>query len=262
MANRWTGYIKKQKPCSNPECTTLVWKGKYCGKCYLRLHRHGDVNKVLSKRKLQYNEKFVATQTKESCWFIGWMASDGYIDEKNNRIRLEICDKEILEIISKLIEYNGTIKETKMRECHKKQPYRLQLGAKELVEDFVKIGIHQNKSKTLEMPTINPEFFYHFLRGVIEGDGSIVRIKDRTDRLFVFLNSASLKFLEQIANMVDLPHKIRELKPGVYRLVYWDNKAKELCERLYKDSEGIRLTRKYLKYKNEDEKILENVECH
>ncbi len=242
---RWDGYVRKQKACSNTSCTNLVWKGTYCSKCKKRLRVHGDINKVLSKRKLEYNENFIEHQTKEACWFIGWITSDGYINEIHPAVSLEICDREPLEIIAKLMNYNGQIKEYRMRKNQKKQSYLLFFNDKKLVDDFVKIGIRQNKSKSIQMPIINPEFFYHFLRGVIEGDGSIV---SSDNRQFVFLNSSSKIFLEQIALVVNLPFKIREMKTGVYRLVYWDKHANELCIRIYKDSDNLRLERKYKKW--------------
>jgi hypothetical protein len=150
-----------------------------------------------------------------------------------------------LDIIKEKINYEGEVKQPKLRISSKKQSYLLQFCNKKMTSDFVSIGIKQNKSKTIEIPKINDKFFYHFLRGVIEGDGSIIRDEKR---LFVFLNSASKIFLEQIANKINLTYKIREMKSGLYRLVYWNPHSEELCRRIYEDSEGIRLTRKYNKY--------------
>lgn len=252
---RWDNYVKTQKPCSNETCDSLVWKGKYCAKCRTRKSRHGNVNTILTKRQLEYNENFLKENSPQSTYFIGWVATDGYIDQTNNRVTLNICDKEILDNFKTILGYSGEIKVSNKRKEHHKQAYRLTLSNKELVKDFVNLGIKQRKSRTIELPKINDVNFYHFLRGAIEGDGSIIVSKsEKSPRLFVFLNSGSLKFLEQIKERVNLGNnKILTLTyktahEPIYRLVWSGKYAEELCERLYKDSDNLRLDRKYQKY--------------
>lgn len=249
--NRWDGYIKTQKPCSNSNCKNLVWCGKYCPKCRKRLKVHGDINTKLSRRQLEYNENIVQDNSPASHYFIGWITSDGYIDEKYGGITLEICDKEILDRFKEILGYSGQIKVSNKRQKHHKQAYRLNLKSRKLTQDFVNIGIKQKKSKTIGMPKIDQKYYYHFLRGLIEGDGSI--ILDKRQRLFVFFNSASKKLIDSISNLTDIkPTSIITLKnegyDNAYRLVWTDKKALELCEFLYKDSENLRLERKYQKY--------------
>lgn len=261
VKGRWDNHTKIQKPCLNEKCETLVWKGKYCAKCRARKNRTGDINGFIGNRKLKYNENILKENSSESNYFLGWIATDGYIDEKNNRVRIELCDIEPLEIIKRIIGYSGDIKLSTMRKTSKKQPYRLSISNKELVKDFVNLGIKQKKSRTIELPKIDDQNFYHFLRGVIEGDGSVVfnkyldkRRNKITNKLFVFLNSGSLKFLEQIKERVNLGNnKILTLTyktahEPIYRLVWSGKYAEQLCSLLYKDSENLRLERKYQKY--------------
>jgi hypothetical protein len=44
-----------------------------------------------------------------------------------------------------------------------------------LVKDLMEIGLTPRKSLTIQLPTIPDEYFYHFTRGYIEGDGWITR---------------------------------------------------------------------------------------
>lgn len=247
---RWDGYVKTQKPCSNEKCDNLVWKGKYCTKCYSRIRSSGDPNITRRVRHYKYNENFITEQTKETYWFLGWMASDGHVNKNLLNFSLEICDKEIVDKCKDLIGYTGEVKLRKAKKEKFKDSYRLLITNKKMTKDLVDFGITPAKSKTIQLPKIDDEdLFYHFLRGVIEGDGSLVTSQEYIKkRLFIFLNSASKEFLEKIAERIGLKYKIREKKKGVWRLIYWDNKAIELCERLYKDSDGIRLQRKYDKY--------------
>lgn len=258
--NRWTGYVKKQKPCTNVNCSNLVWKGKYCSKCRQRKSRHGDVNIKLSRRKLEYDENIIQKNSPESHYFIGWIASDGYIDQKNNRVKLEICDKDVLDNFKRILNYSGEIKKSIKRKAHHKQAYRLNITNVKMTNDFVDIGIKQAKSKTIEMPKINKEHYYHFLRGLIEGDGSVICSKHYNkrknkcrNRFFIFFNSASKKLVDSITELTEIkPTSTIILKnegyDDAYRLVWTEEKALALCELIYKDSENLRLDRKYQKY--------------
>jgi hypothetical protein len=113
-----------------------------------------------------------------------------------------------------------------------------------MCQDFVDFGIRQRKSLTVKMPKIDDKYFYHFLRGVIEGDGSIIYHKNR---LIVTINSGSLEFLQAINNIVGINSSIFKTN-AIYRIAYTGKYAKTLCELIYKDSEGLRLKRKYDKY--------------
>ena len=262
IRGRWTGYVKSQKPCSNPNCQVLVWKNKYCGKCQSRIARHGNFDTVLSRKTLEYDDNFLERNNEESHYFIGWIASDGYILEKPTKcVVLSITDKEILENFKERMGYSGEIKTYAKEKPHHKQQYKFTIGSKKMVQDFVNIGIRQKKSKTIEMPKINDKYFYHFLRGLIDGDGSIVISEYYTNkaktnkgtRIFVFLNSASKKLLDSISERCDIkPTNMITLRnegyDDCYRLTWTGQKALALCDLLYKDSENLRLTRKYNKY--------------
>lgn len=215
----------------------------------------------MGKRLLKYNENILKENSPQSTYFMGWVTTDGYIDQINNRVTLNICDKEVLDNFKTILGYSGEIKISNKRKAHHKQAYRLTLTNKELVKDFVNLGIRQKKSRTIELPEIDNQNFYHFLRGVIEGDGSVVvskyldkRRNQITNKLFVYLNSGSLKFLEQIKERVNLGNnKILTLTyktahEPIYRLVWSGKYAEQLCSLLYENSENLRLDRKYQKY--------------
>lgn len=238
------------RPCDNLECDQTVLNTRICKRCSSRKLRHGNFNFIPRPRKHFFNQDLLKTETKETSWFLGWCASDGYVSEKKKYVKVEICDKEILENFARIFDYKEEIKVLKPRagRNNRKQSYQLQLCSKILTEDIVRLGIKQKKSKTIEMPIISDEFFNHFLRGLIEGDGSIWYQKRCLKSLYICLNSASLLFLEQLSDRINLKSNIRRMKPGLYRLNYCGESARELASRIYQDSEGIRLERKYQKY--------------
>lgn len=71
---------------------------------------------------------------------------------------------------------------------------------------LTKIGLHPRKSLTLGEMRVDDKHFPDFLRGHLDGDGSIIYYKDRYnvhlspsyvyDRLFVYFRSASRKHIE------------------------------------------------------------------
>lgn len=250
---RWTNHVKTLRPCGNDKCDRQIYHRKYCDKCRARLKNHGDVNAPSNFRTYFFNEDFISNQTKESCWFIGWICSDGNIPTVNGilkgAVRMEICDKEILERIAELIGYKGPITESPLRNGfggfqQKKPKFSINLCSVKMANDFIKIGVTPNKSKTIQLPKIQENLFYHFLRGEFEGDGCCYTEKGSITLSFY---SASRIFLEQIAEKVGLKHHIAT-GTRAFALRYCSKDARELCERMYKDSDGIRLERKYKKY--------------
>jgi len=123
-------------------------------------------------RKYPLNEAFFSTWSKEMAYVLGWVVSDGYVGT-NHRKRLEwqLADREPLELFQHLLETTKPI-ET----CHKKHGiyFRLRICSRQVVSDLLALGIGPCKSNTLEMPPVPDKYFYHFLRGVLDGDGCIM----------------------------------------------------------------------------------------
>lgn len=60
-----------------------------------------------------------------------------------------------------------------MNRGKKNEAYRLQIGSKSLYDFLLSIGLTANKPLTLGALDIPQQYFSHFLRGVIDGDGNI-----------------------------------------------------------------------------------------
>lgn len=82
--------------------------------------------------------------------------------------------------------------------------YQLNLNGQILVDWFIKWGCVPNKSLTLSLTKPIPdEYFYDFLRGVIDGDGSILIINDKSQgrnytKPTIMIYSASKPFIKYI----------------------------------------------------------------
>ena len=180
----------------------------------------------------------------DKAYWLGVMYSDGYISKANkytNYIGISIAekDKEWLEKFKLFLNYNGNIKHYKVGEAGYKpnSPYvRLQIGNNKIVSDLEKLGVVEHKSKKIDkLPNI--DFLDDFIRGYIDGDGSLLK------RLPTFQISGNKNFLLSIANYFQLPYNLYTDK-SIFSLKYNATPSRYLEKRLYKDANYF-LQRKY-----------------
>lgn len=245
---------KKTIPNKCKYCNFNIWKAKVCGKCRRRLKLYGryDFCKPYY-RKHFYNENLFDSFSKESVWVLGWLATDGYVSEKKNAITWSLTDKEAVKKIADVFKYTGEIKVSYTKDSYNRKGskplYRLSLNSKKLVNRCIELNIRQNKSLTLRMPNIPDVYFYDFLRGVIEGDGSIVttRGKDGYWRLSIHMCSGSKEFLQNLSEKMFCNPIIYKGKT-TYRFSVTGKKAVKICELMYQDCDKNFLSRKKEKY--------------
>ncbi len=267
--SRWDNHEQVIRKCSNPTCDSLIPKGTYCGKCRQRKYRHGDVNIIKktgnreiwklaknagAKHKYKFDSSILNTWTPELAWLLGWTITDGCVQNKKRWVvAWMLKDLEPLEIIQKLFKTDKPIEftyKTDKKTGKKKLYYRLRLCGKKIVQKFIELGIEPNKTFTTTVPSMPNELMWHFLRGVMEGDGHICsRSVYREDyiRLTAGINCGHSKFLEEINAIIKLG-KVRQIKENQFVLEMDCSKGVEFLTKCYEDSENTRLNRKYLKW--------------
>src|SRR5690606_32070216 len=119
--------------------------------------------------------------TPDKAYWLGFFAADGYITSNNLKMGflLNRGDKKHLEKLQKALESNyplsvrtfyasilgGDIKQYSNVSLH--------INSKKLVNDIIYLGFTSNKTKDLKYPKINMALDRHFIRGYLDGDGSI-----------------------------------------------------------------------------------------
>lgn len=243
VKNRWTDYVKIQKPCSNTECKNLVWKGKYCPKCAKRLRVHGDINLVKPFRKYIFNEKYFDNWSNGSAWILGWAATDGCLTK--DMLSLDFClkDKEPLDLFAKLLNTTLVPAQDNLNRWY------IRFHSKYMCSKLIELGIVPNKTFVLRMPEVPEQYLSHYIRGVVEGDGSISK-----DYLRIDINSASFGYIKDLEKAIPfkgcLITQTKNRKNPLYRLVYSGLEAMKMGLWIYKDSDNIRLDRKYMRILN------------
>ena len=142
------------------------------------------------------NNNYFSTQNANMAYIMGFLAADGNISEKGNRIQsqLSIKDKEQLEMIQNEIggcevyEYLSNGYKSCGWHCYSAQ----------IKKDLAEYGLIPHKTGTLKMPTkLNKQYWKDFIRGYFDGDGSIY--KDGNG-FRISITSANKEILEDINN--------------------------------------------------------------
>ena len=187
---------------------------------------------------------FEKIDTPDKAYWLGVMYSDGYISKANsytNYFGLSVSskDKDWLLKFKHFLDYNGKIHDYKTGPTSYKpgSPYsRLQIGNNHIVECLEKLGVVEHKTKIIDkIPNIN--FKDDFIRGYIDGDGSLLK---EYPRLVICGNK---NFLIDIAKYFGVKYKIYSDK-SIFGLHYNKQESEYLEKRLYKNASTF-LDRKY-----------------
>jgi transposase len=129
------------------------------------------------RAKYTSNESyFDIIDTQEKAYILGWWYSDGNNMKGNSGIRIQISDKEIVEWIKEKLEYTGPLSATPRKNLKHKILHGLTINSKRLSLALNKLGCPPAKTFLLNFPTpdiVPPNLLKHFVRGYIDGDGSI-----------------------------------------------------------------------------------------
>lgn len=215
-------------------------------------------NKVNSRKYNINHNYFNEIDTEEKAYWLGFIYADGYILINNGQkyfgISLSSKDVELLYKLNKCLESSYEIKTYKSNGYGNGNEYcRLLITSNKIVDDLMKHGVLENKTNILKPPNIKYELIRHFIRGYIDGDGSIYKTSNGfnitilgTERI---LNYIIDYFMEN--NLVKKRAKICERRKGqiVKYFKYGGNQQVEkILNHIYNGS-NIHLERKFNVYK-------------
>ena len=163
-------------------------------------------------------------------------------------------DKEILENVRTILNLNVKlgVKRTGRGTC----AYRIQFKRVLLHKWFRSIGLTPNKSKTIGALNVPDEYFFDFLRGVWDGDGSMYAFWDKRWKssymFYITFVSASPPFLVWIGETVERLSGITgRITPSTrsFQLRYAKGGGKKLFEYMFHADQNTmpHLSRKFAK---------------
>ena len=134
---------------------------------------------------------------------------------------------------------------------------RIQFSNIRLYQWLLKIGLTPNKSKTIGKLKIPNKYFFDFLRGYFDGDGSSYSYWDKRWRssfmFYMILTSGSLSYLQWLKAKLKILLKINgyiTVNRECWQLKYAKKASKILISKMYYKRNLPRLKRKYIKLKN------------
>ena len=147
---------------------------------------------------MQRLKKVDITWSPSFAYVIGIITTDGNLSPDKRHINITSKDKEIVTSVKKLLKLKNKIGKKARGGSKNKKYFVLQFGDINFYDFLLSIGLTPAKSKILKKVSIPTEHFRDFLRGCIDGDGSIDGFVHPQSKLFQYrvrLISASPKFL-------------------------------------------------------------------
>jgi hypothetical protein len=199
--------------------------------------------------------------TTDVAWILGWFLSDGFVSKDANYFgcKVAIKDQSILEKIKDFFGYSGPILEQNSYLKKTKKIYKnklLKMSSKVLRNKIIELGIKPAKtSKERYLKCINGEELDRaFIRGIFEGDGSLLVYPHRESYCFQIVGTKELlleiqKRLIGYLGIQKTKLYCQNEKSNHYMMRYTGkHQVYKISEWIYRDNPKNRLERKYLKY--------------
>ena len=196
------------------------------------------------------------TWTPEIAYAVGLVATDGNLSPSGRHVSVSSAEREVLETFLRCVERSAHIGTN--RSGFGSLTLRVQIGDVGLYRWLQSIGLTPRKSHTIGAIDCPREVFPHLLRGLLDGDGSIVdgtydgtgKARGHRYRVlkvrFISASETHVNWLRRrIAAEFGLSGSVR-CEERVFRLTYNKRAAVQLLHRMYPEPDVPCLERKHL----------------
>lgn len=215
-------------------------------KCLIKVNKY-DENKFDD----YLINKFDIIDTEEKAYWIGFLTADGCVNDKQLLIRLAEVDILHIEKFKKFFGVDYKISKTISNLNGKKFiGYEYRISSKKFVSSLYKHNLVPRKSFTTEIPNSIPnELMSHFIRGLIDGDGSLSISNNKLH----FSLISSVIICEQVQNILiekcnlnKTKLEIKKFKGGILAIIHYcgNKQVARIIKFLYSNA-SIYLNRKH-----------------
>lgn len=223
-----------------------------CGTMRKRLKEQFGLEFLPDGKKQVDSHYFDEINTEAKAYWLGFLTADGYVSDTNT---IELClaeaDKEHVEKFKKAISSKHAISLKKTNLNGKEfLSYRISIKDTIMANTLRSYGLTSDKSYTAYIPNIPNELMRHYIRGLFDGDGSIMIRSSNSNLLNTSLISGSPQMIEDFCNVVKkyigIDMNIRDTRGLTEARLSHQYKIKSFIDWIYGES-TIYLTRKYNK---------------
>lgn len=134
---------------------------------------------IMPKQRLPEKE---FSWTPQLAYVIGLLVTDGNLSKDGRHITMRSTDVQLLKTFKKCLYISDKICYTPDRSTdgyNRKRAYRVQSSMVQFYRWLLRIGLFSAKTYTIGAIAIPDEYFRDFLRGHLDGDGSVIGYIDR-----------------------------------------------------------------------------------
>ena len=191
----------------------------------------------------------------EFAYAIGLLTTDGNLSSNGRQFDFTSQDREQVENFKKCLGLKNKIS-LKSSGSSSGASFRIQFGDIHFYAFLLSLGLTAQKSKTISELNIPNKYFFDFVRGHFDGDGTFYSYWDPRWRssfmFYIELTSASKNHIlwlqKRILGLEKIEGRITKSRNNsVYRLKYAKAESLKLLPKLYYDKSVICLSRKRIK---------------
>lgn len=142
------------------------------------------------------HDYFSSVNSYDKAYLLGVMFADGCVGSKSNLINLISNDYDLLDFFKRELEFTGDIAQNPLHKTAK----HVNIASIQMKKDLIKLGCVPSKSLVLEFPDIEEKYFWAFLLGYFDGDGSLWVSKNKRAAHFKIMSST--KFCLKLQKML------------------------------------------------------------
>jgi hypothetical protein len=172
---------------------------------------------------------------------VGLITTDGNLSKDERHIVFVSKDIDLVNLFKKCLRLKNKISvKSSGYSKGKGRYYFIQFGNVNFYRELASIGLSTNKSKHIAKLLIPEKYFADFLRGHLDGDGTIRTYNDpiypSSRRLYITFISASKTHLQwlryRIKKLYEITGRLR-MVPRAWILIYSKNESKILLRKIY-----------------------------
>jgi hypothetical protein len=149
----------------------------------------------------------------EIAYIVGLMTTDGCLSSDGRHLEITSNDIQLLKTFRKCLKIKNRIRRKLSGFTGKRSSYHIQFGNVIFYRWLLNIGLMPRKTGRLGSLKIPNKYFFHFLRGHLDGDGSFLRYQDpifpKSERIYIKFRSKNLEHLMWLQSRINSLLKIK-----------------------------------------------------